>query len=75
VDCSTVQHTQNESASRETKDVEVNGLDNFSNLVLRIKSNTNVVSATSNLVILLEYNRFDKVMANGSVVKVLEHLA
>jgi hypothetical protein len=75
VDCSTVQHTQNDSASRETKDVEVNGLDNFSNLVLRIKSNTNVVSATSNLVILLEYNRFDKVMANGSVVKVLEHLA
>jgi hypothetical protein len=75
VDCSTVTHTQNSSASQETKNCEVNGLDNFSNLVLRIRSNTNVLSATANVVLLLEYNRFDKLQANGQVVKVLEHLA
>jgi hypothetical protein len=75
VDCSTVQHSQVTNASHESKDVEINGIDNVSNLVLRIKNGAGVVSATSNLVVLLEYNRFDKVQGNGAVVKVLENNA
>jgi hypothetical protein len=75
VDCSSVQHSQVVNASAEHKDMEIDGIDNFSNLVLRLRNGAGVVSATSNLVVLLEYNRFDKIMGNGQVVKVLENNA
>jgi len=72
IDCTTVQHNLNNQASADVKNVEVNGVSNQHNLVLRITKNANVTSATANLVILMEYMRFDRLLGNGAVVKVLE---
>jgi hypothetical protein len=73
IDCSTIQHNQNFQASENTKSVELNGLDNITNLVLRIRNDNRVTSAIdSNLVIMLEFPRVCKLLGNGNVVKVTE---
>ena len=72
IDCTTVRGSMNHQAGQDVKHVEVNGIDNHSNLVLRIRNAAGVVSATSNLVCLVEYMRFDKLLGNGAVVKVVE---
>jgi hypothetical protein len=71
IDCSTVQHNQNTQASENTKNVELNGVDNHTNLVLRLRNDVRTIgSAEANLVILLEFPRIDKLQGNGAVVKV-----
>jgi hypothetical protein len=72
VDCTSVIDQVNEGAGHRLHAKEVSGLDNLSNLVLRIRNDAQVLSATSNLVILLEYYRFDRVLGNGNVLRVLE---
>ena len=73
IDCSTIQHNQNTQASENTKNVELNGIDNHTNLVLRIRNDFQTMqSPTSNLVILLEFPRIDKLQGNGAVVKVAD---
>lgn len=71
IDCTTVQHNQNESARADIKNKELSSLDNFANLVLRIRSDGAVVlSPTAQVVCLLEYPRFDRLLGNGQVVKI-----
>jgi hypothetical protein len=67
-----VKHSQVCNASEEVKTVEVNGRDNFSNLVLRINSNSVALSATSSVYVILEYYKFSRLQGNGAVVEIQE---
>jgi hypothetical protein len=72
VDLTTIKHAQNPNANEEVKHVEVNGRDNFANLVLRINSNAVALSATSSVFVIAEYYRFSRLQGNGAVVEIQE---
>jgi len=72
VDLTTVKHTQVCNPNTEIKEVELNGTNNFANLVLRIKSNATVLPADANVYVVAEYYRFSRLGGNGSVVEIME---
>jgi hypothetical protein len=73
IDCTTIQNTLNQSAGNRHVNKQLSGLDNFSNLELVIRNDATLADANSDLVILLEYFRFDKLLGNGQVFRVLEN--
>jgi hypothetical protein len=73
IDCTTLQNTLNEAAGNRHINKQLNGIDNFSNLELVIRNDATLAPADSDVVILLEYYRFDRLFGNGAVARILEN--